>query len=145
MEGLRKSVLTVLTQLENVIRENKVLPGGGYSEVACAKRLTERMSAGEGPDVVQSSSSWMRALMDECRAVVYRAVAEGLTQFAVVVVHNSHPDTSEYEARCRVELMKNEPVSLKVLDQCTAKMECMKSAAELVRLLLIATTTNSIH
>ena len=137
VEGLKCTTSQALTQLKNVLQDGSLLPGGGYSEVACANSLIKLgCNHGGRQSMLKASSSWMTSFMDECRAGVYGAVAEGLLQYVVAVVQNCLPGTSIHEAHSRVEEMKTQNVQLEVLDQLSGKVECLKSAAELVRLLL---------
>lgn len=138
VNGLKHTTSQALIQLKCVLHDSSLLPGGGYSEVACANSLTRLGcdTTGDHQSVLKLSSSWMTSLMDECRAGVYRAVAEGLLQYAVVVVQNCSPGISVHEARSKVEEMKTQGVQLEVLDQLSGKLECLKNATVLVRLLL---------
>lgn len=133
--GLKQSTSRALTQLKSLLRDNVVLPGGGYSEVSCAQALSHEPTR-DRQSTLQSSSSWMASLVDRSRPDVYRVVSEGLLHFAATVVQNCSPGLSVYDAHCQVKKMQTVKPQFEVLDQLSSKIHCLSCACELVKLLL---------
>ena len=123
--GLKHATSRALTQLKCVLQDSSILPGGGYSEIACAQALSTEHN---GPCTQQISSSWMVSLLDTSRPDVYRAVRNGLLHYSATVLQNCSPGLSVYDAHSQVKQMQAQEPQLEVLDQLsqsiTVKLHC---------------------